>query len=52
MTPFPWKEKTINLVSGLPGGEIHRQMQMTEVSVGEMNEIICPGKYKRAEKKM
>lgn len=47
----PWKGKTINFISRKPVGEIHVQTQGTGVSIGERNEIICPGKYKRSEKK-
>lgn len=47
-----WKGKTINFISRLRGREIRGQTQMSGVSVEEMNEIICPGKYKRSEKKV
>lgn len=46
----PCKGKSINLISRKLVGEIHVQTQGTGVSVGERNEILCPGKCKRSEK--
>lgn len=45
------KGKIINFISRVPVGEICVHTQGTGVSVGERNEIICPGRYKRSEKK-
>lgn len=44
-----WEGKTINFFSRLPGRDICGQTQMTGLA-GEMNEIICPGEYRRSKK--